>query len=875
MVLITGGLASGKTELLGAVAEFANESGALLLTAAGARDEQRLQMGVMWQLLHSASLPPEVVDRATSLIRVEALDDDADDKAVRPTDTGQLHGLSALVLELARTRPVVISVDDVQFADHASLQVLLYLRRRMRSARIFMALTEWARPSLLRSVFHAEVVRRPHRRIMLGRVSRDGVAELVEHRLGATSRVELAPRCYQITGGNPLLVQALIEDHRAGAGAGETFRQALLDCLHRWDPDLIRVAIGLAVLNEHATPELVGGLLGMKPTTVTQMLAVLDGAGLLRSGRFRHPEIRTTVLYSLTTELATQLHARAAELLYEQGAEPIEVARHLVGADAVPGDWALRVLRQAAEQPLGSGDVELAGRSLELAIRECGDESERRCLRIALVRWAWRFNPAAAARHLPSLHDALRAGVLARHEAMPIIRHLLWNGDLQAATESLEALAVTAGRADARAVTELTFSYGWIYGSPLRLLAGKEAARPPAVRRGAIEDGLSGAEHVLQGSFLGDTIPEAGAIALLLLEYAGERRKALFWHETLLGEAERRGSTTWQAMLQAVRAAIALRQGKLLEADDQAKEALNALHPQSWGVLVGLPLCTRVLANTALHRHGKATELLDQLVPDAMFDTVFGLHYLHASGHHHLAAGRPLAALDDFERCGALMKEWDLDIPAAVPWRTDMAQAHLRLGSTGKARVLLTEQLGRLGPGPSDVRLRGITLRVKAAAGPVPERVLLLQEAVQLLERCDDHRELAYALADLSQAYREQGELSQARLTARRAEQEGKVCGATSLAALLSPGKPNSKPARPEHANGALILSDAERRVASLAASGHTNREIGRKLYVTVSTVEQHLTSAYRKLAITRRADLPMALAGEAETTAAEALAPA
>jgi DNA-binding CsgD family transcriptional regulator len=54
-------------------------------------------------------------------------------------------------------------------------------------------------------------------------------------------------------------------------------------------------------------------------------------------------------------------------------------------------------------------------------------------------------------------------------------------------------------------------------------------------------------------------------------------------------------------------------------------------------------------------------------------------------------------------------------------------------------------------------------------------------------------------------------------------------------------------------------LSAAERRVASLAAMGHTNREIAGELYITVSTVEQHLTRVYRKLRVDRR-NLPPGL---------------
>ncbi|HKS46088.1 MAG TPA: helix-turn-helix transcriptional regulator [Amycolatopsis sp.] len=52
-------------------------------------------------------------------------------------------------------------------------------------------------------------------------------------------------------------------------------------------------------------------------------------------------------------------------------------------------------------------------------------------------------------------------------------------------------------------------------------------------------------------------------------------------------------------------------------------------------------------------------------------------------------------------------------------------------------------------------------------------------------------------------------------------------------------------------------LSDPERRVASLAVLGHTNREIARELFITLSTVEQHLTRVYRKLKVSKRNDLP------------------
>ncbi|KOV33418.1 hypothetical protein ADK60_12455 [Streptomyces sp. XY431] len=66
----------------------------------------------------------------------------------------------------------------------------------------------------------------------------------------------------------------------------------------------------------------------------------------------------------------------------------------------------------------------------------------------------------------------------------------------------------------------------------------------------------------------------------------------------------------------------------------------------------------------------------------------------------------------------------------------------------------------------------------------------------------------------------------------------------------------------------AVGLSRAELRVAELAARGRTNRQIAHELFITISTVEQHLTSSYRKLRVKRRADLPVHLLPDAPADA-------
>ncbi|MET0686586.1 MAG: helix-turn-helix transcriptional regulator, partial [Solirubrobacteraceae bacterium] len=66
---------------------------------------------------------------------------------------------------------------------------------------------------------------------------------------------------------------------------------------------------------------------------------------------------------------------------------------------------------------------------------------------------------------------------------------------------------------------------------------------------------------------------------------------------------------------------------------------------------------------------------------------------------------------------------------------------------------------------------------------------------------------------------------------------------------------------RTDALSGAAALTASERRVATLAAGGETNRDIAQTLYVTPKTVEVHLSNAYRKLGIRSRRELATALA--------------
>jgi DNA-binding NarL/FixJ family response regulator len=113
----------------------------------------------------------------------------------------------------------------------------------------------------------------------------------------------------------------------------------------------------------------------------------------------------------------------------------------------------------------------------------------------------------------------------------------------------------------------------------------------------------------------------------------------------------------------------------------------------------------------------------------------------------------------------------------------------------------------------------------------------------------------------LGAALRRANRRAAARDHLREALELATVCGAAALAAraeteLLATG------ARPRRIalSGVASLTPSERRVAEMAAEGPTNREIAQALFVTQRTVEVHLTSIYRKLAISSRSQLAAAL---------------
>jgi DNA-binding CsgD family transcriptional regulator len=385
----------------------------------------------------------------------------------------------------------------------------------------------------------------------------------------------------------------------------------------------------------------------------------------------------------------------------------------------------------------------------------------------------------------------------------------------------------------------------------------KTSLRPSAVEAGG-EATLLVAERILAERSLNDPTLVSITAALMALICEDLLDRAASWCNVLLRESEAsRGSPLWHAVLTAFWAMIEARRGNLPAAENHARTALSLMTKKAWGVAIGGPLSILLLTTTASRNFKDAAEFLQTPIPDAMFGTFYGLLYLYARGEYYLATERPQAALADFTDCGNRMMRWGLDLPGLLPWRTKAAAAHLVMGDSPKARELSREQLALAGSRFS--RTRGIALRMFALTSHPAKRTALLRESAEALRDSGARLELAYTFAELGNAYLALGEHGRAHWAARQARNLAERCGAQALQATLSKADVGRRAPRNGFDTKLLTqLSDAEQRVAMLAAYGHTNGQIAQKLYITVSTVEQHLTRVYRKLGVAGRAELPI-----------------
>lgn len=894
LAVISGPTGIGKSTLLRVLTARARAAGATVLGACALREERDEDFAIVQQLFTLRYQPDTIVTDVTG--------------DSHTADWLQVAERARLAITaLAENGPVVLVIDDIHHADPLSVRCLRYLTARTAPQSLSLSvIVSWDATAESTSPILQEILYESHvNSISLEPLNFDAVVELIATMDTETANnvdAESAALYHELTGGNPLLIFALMQDRQeldtldSGSGgsvsgpvAGDAFQRAVQVCLHRMGPLARQVAQGVALLGEGADEyqlsELCETSLGVVRTTVQR----LQASGLLMGCAFRHQRVREIVLDTIPSDTVIELHHRAARLLHVHGASPEAIAFHLVVAGPVKDEWGLPVLRDAAQQVLSAGKTELGIQYLKLADASCTDDITRYEIKAQLAEVCSMVEVVGAAARYQSLKTPILTGLMAPATALPVAQAMLWNAQVHDAVEVIDSVARQAdpsrpGVAIEMQLTELQIASSFpgvqrtaTVTPPVDSVSAAAAyAASPAIgaRLRAHQSLLSvltgkgdaytaaQAQQSLQaGSLLDESVRACVVPTVLTLIYSSFLDSAQLTASCLLEDALDHGLPGWTTVLHGLLGMIALRRGELDVAVEHTSAAVAETSTRSLDSHGWLALATLAEAHTSIGNHEKAAQCFATAAAPALFQTRSGLHYLYARGRHHLAGGRPYAALADFTTCGEQMQQWNLDAPVLVPWRVGAAEAWLSLDQRQKASALLEEQLAMRGFGTA--RSRGMALRALAATGNFKDRLTILNESLQLLQASGDRYEMVRTLADLSSAHRAIGDKDKARTAALRARRMAKACHADTLSDSLMVAtarfESTAEWSTPKE-HGFDKLSKSEQRVATLAARGLTNREIAEELFVTVSTVEQHLTHVYKKMNVRSREDLPVKL---------------
>jgi hypothetical protein len=216
--------------------------------------------------------------------------------------------------------------------------------------------------------------------------------------------------CHQATGGNPFLLIELLEELRHTSGhfgeisppavsrlGPERIARAVLLRVGRIGPQAAALVRAVAVLGVQAEIAEAAELAGLDLAQTRATTGALSQAGVMEPGeplRFVHPIVRTAIYEDTSTGDRSELHARAARLLADRGAEPESIGLHLLSCDPAGDPARVATLRDAAGMALSRGAPEAAARYLRRALAEPPSDDERPGLLFELGSAATRAGDA-------------------------------------------------------------------------------------------------------------------------------------------------------------------------------------------------------------------------------------------------------------------------------------------------------------------------------------------------------------------------------------------------------------------------------------------------------------------------------------------------
>ena len=891
-LLLEGEAGIGKTTLWDAGVAAAAARSYVVLSSRSAESEAALSFAALGDLMDGVAgqvipqlPPPQRRALEVALLIADPVGSPPDQRAVYLAFLGAVRHLSV-------SGPVLIAIDDLQWLDLPSAAALEFALRRLGGEPVgLLASVRVPADGRAASAAGAGLPAGRVTRLQVGPLTAAAFEAAIRARVGSVSRLTTR-RLFDASGGNPFfgleLARAL---SRTGSEPSPSEPLPLPADLHGV------LSARLAVL-----PDEVEGVLltasCLRSPTVT-MLELADGLvarsalrtaaveGVVRSDgsrvRFAHPLFASAIYSGAAPGRRREAHRRLGNV----AANVEERARHLALSAEGPDEDIATALGAAALAAAARGApaaaAELAGLAAALTP---GDQIQARWRRRADAgAYLFRAGDTARARHdLEALAEEMPAGVDRAEVLLVLARTLLHDAGDPAALRVLEE-ALEEASADRRMQARIHISLSRSCRNDL-LYCASHAEAGLALAQQAGDPGLT-SEALVQKMYadllvgrgldlgLGDRAMELEpegrhlqveeraamymSLCLVRADRFDEARRAL---EQTLHAAREEGDDSSLPLVLVHLADLECWAGNWQAAERHAAESWQVnlqLDHRAWrsAACYARALIDAHLGRIDAARAGAAEGLS---VATAAGDP-WGLMYMHAVlGFAELSAGNPEAAEPSLSRAADLANRVALAEPTAWRFHANYAEAVIGLGDLDRAEALVGQlegwgqATGRAWTMATAARCRALLL---AARGDTPSAIQALDEALGHHERLAMPFELGRTLLVMGQMQRRAKRKAAAKQHLQQAlgifeSLPAPLWVQRARADLSRIGLPPPAP---------LALTATEERVADLAASGHTNRQVAQALFLSPRTVEANLARVYRKLGVSSRAQLGAAMA--------------
>ncbi|MGY0387994.1 helix-turn-helix transcriptional regulator [Nocardioides sp. WG-D5] len=876
-LVLRGEAGIGKTTLLDYVSDRA--SGCRVAEVTGTESELELPFAALHQLCAPMfDLLPGLPGPQEHALQV------AFGNVVGPAPDKFVVGLAVLGLlsEAATDRPVLCVVDDAQWIDEPSIQVLGFVARRLAAESVLLvfAVREPAAEQLLAGI----------PALHLSGLEHEEAVDLLASALPGHLDSRVRDRIVAETRGNPLALLELAQRGASELMGGFAFPAIHPGSLHdhyvrriRALPDPTRRLLLLAAAEPTGDATVLwraAQSMGLTPAdsepAAEEQLFEVGG-----QARFGHPLMRSAAYAAGTPEQRREVNAALAAAL-DAGTEPERRIWHLAAATTGTDDGIADALHEAAGRARARGGVAAAASFLQRAASLTADPRQRaeRTLAAAQANLdAGRYEAALAlsaeaeADAVDDLHraradlvraltgraarsgsDAPAALARAARRLEPLDPHLARETHLDAWGAALVAGALADPDGDLTVVSRAACS------APSPSTTTPRDALGPGLAT-LVSDGTAAAVPMLREavtSYLGGDVPtdvflRRGVLvanaALSLWDFEAWDT-ATSRHVELAREA---GALAPLANALNAHRVVALWRGDVDQARDlgleeQRVKEVTGTQRASYGELFLLAYqgnaiqAEPVIASAAEEATARGEGLGLQITE-------------RATALLHLGLGHYERAYEAAARAGA----GNLG-PFTAQALPDLVEAAVRSGSTDAATTAL-ERLAAYAEVPDSDWAAGLLARSRAlvAEGDVAERSYV--EAVERLERTRLRFELARTRLLFGEWLRRERRRGDARLHLKAAFEDFAAMGADGFAErtrheLLATGEK----VRRRTADTLDDLTAQESQIAHMARDGRTNQEIGSELYISARTVEWHLRKVFGKLGITSRRELRDAL---------------